>query len=64
MEINKQNEERGAILILKIATIFLRSVPGFGLLINIFLEARDTFNTLLTKQDALKRLQEADIPPS
>jgi len=62
MEINKENSAKGATLILKIATFFLRSIPGFGLLMNLFLEARDVFGTLLTKKDALQRLGEADIP--
>jgi len=64
MEINKENESRGATLILKIASFFLKAIPGFALLLDLFLEARDVYNTLQTRGEALQRLNDADIPPS
>jgi len=60
-EIRKKNAEKGATLILKLAIFFLKSVPGFSLVLNLFLEGKDIFDDLLTEREALRRIQAADI---
>ncbi len=61
-EIRKKNELKGTTLLLKLASFFLRSVPGFSLLMDIFLEGQDIFGELMSEKQALQRLRDANIP--
>lgn len=62
-ELNKENNKKGEILILKIASLFLRSIPGFSLLMDLFLEAVEVFDLMESRKSCIKRIQALAITP-